>query len=279
MECSPRQRPVESRSLSETSVVPISSAMSTVEMEPISLASLTSEVAIPAPLYLRIDCDSVLCRKTGESLDGDLRRQLFEAGQDLVWIRRSDRHFYHQYLRSEVLKRYHGVEGTGPIESFSTTTLESLPQWMEAVEAVQIDRPEAYGRSWRIAHYGIQLATGLGVATESFLRPLICGLLLHEVSQVDGQDLNLLKLEENAVSIIDGWRERIDGNGALGWNSKRLTIPLRIAAVAIAFDHRTSGDGGRPRQPAFDVLREFIISEHGALDPTIIAAFIRILDH
>ncbi|MBT5737222.1 MAG: hypothetical protein HOI29_01455 [Planctomycetes bacterium] len=260
-------------------MVPISSAMSTVEMEPISLASLTSEVAIPAPLYLRIDCDSVLCRKTGESLDGDLRRQLFEAGQDLVWIRRSDRHFYHQYLRSEVLKRYHGVEGTGPIESFSTTTLESLPQWMEAVEAVQIDRPEAYGRSWRIAHYGIQLATGLGVATESFLRPLICGLLLHEVSQVDGQDLNLLKLEENAVSIIDGWRERIDGNGALGWNSKRLTIPLRIAAVAIAFDHRTSGDGGRPRQPAFDVLREFIISEHGALDPTIIAAFIRILDH
>ena len=279
MECSPRQRPVESRSLSETSVVPSSSAMSTVEMEPIPLASLTSEVAIPAPLYLRIDCDSVLCRKTGENFGGDLRRQLFEAGQDLVWIRRSDRHLYHQYQRSEVLKRYHGVEGVGPLESSSTTTLESLPQWLEAVEAVRIDRPEAYGRSWRIAHYGIQLATGLGVATESFLRSLICGLLLHEVSQVDGQDLNLLKLEENAVSIIDGWRERIDGHGPLGWDSKRLTIALRIAAVAIAFDHRTSGDGGRPRQPAFDVLREFIISEHGALDPTIIAAFIRILDH
>jgi HD-GYP domain-containing protein (c-di-GMP phosphodiesterase class II) len=122
------------------------------------------------------------------------------------------------------------------------------------------------------------------VATESFLRSLICGLLLHEVShfdgpELDGQDLNLLKLEENAVSIIDGWRERIDGNGPLGWDSKRLTIALRIAAVAIAFDHKTSGDGGRPRQPAFDVLREFIIAEHGALDPTIIAAFIRILDH
>jgi CheY-like chemotaxis protein len=34
-----------------------------------------------------------------------------------------------------------------------------------------------------------------------------------------------------------------------------------------------------PRINGLDVLREFIISEHGALDPTIIAAFIRILDH
>ncbi|HIO65523.1 MAG TPA: hypothetical protein EYN40_02410 [Planctomycetes bacterium] len=88
-----------------------------------------------------------------------------------------------------------------------------------------------------------------------------------------------LRFPGGALAIIEGWKERIDGAGQLGWGPERMTIAVRIACVAIAFDQRTSGDGGRPRQRAFDVLREFIISEHGALDPTIIAAFIRMLDH
>ncbi|MDE0960819.1 MAG: hypothetical protein OSB09_08570 [Planctomycetota bacterium] len=278
MECSPRQRQPELWSLDEPISAPTRMEKSAVDLEPIPLASLISDGVTPAPLYLRIDAESVLCRGAGERFDGDLRRQLLEAGQDLVWMRRGDRHLYHDYLRSEVLKSYQGGEADGSDRTTSVDTLDVFPQWIGALDSIRVERPEVYGRSWRIAHYGIQLATGLGVATESSLRQIICGLLLHEVSQFDGQDRISLQLEETAVSIIEGWRERIDGHGPLGWDSKRLTIPVRIAAVAIAFDHRTSGDGGRPRQPSFDVLREFIISEHGVLDPTIIAAFIRILD-
>jgi hypothetical protein len=250
------------------------------DLQPIPLAVLAPGMPSPMALYLRLDSESVLCRRGGEMLDLDLCRQLFEAGSDLVWIRRSDRRCYQRYLKEAVLGHWqHGPDSDDSIESSHQSGEGPLPLVLDLLESTLRADPDAHDRNWRIAHYGARLADGMGVAQPRLLQDVICGLLLHELFRTDSARSMAPALSGGALAIIEGWKERIDGAGQLGWGPERMTIGVRIACVAIAFDQRTSGDGGRPRQRAFDVLREFIISEHGALDPTVIAAFIRMLDH
>ena len=71
------------------------------DLRPIPLAVLAPGMPAPMALYLRLDSESVLCRRGGEMLDLDLCRQLFEAGSDLVWIRRADRRCYQRYLYND----------------------------------------------------------------------------------------------------------------------------------------------------------------------------------
>ncbi len=250
------------------------------DLQPIPLATLAAGIASPMALYLRLDSESVLCRRAGELLDLELCRQLFEAGSDLVWIRRADRRCYQRYMSDAVLCHWQHCPDSGVgIEASHETDEGPLPMLLDRMESIRSADPDAHDRNWRIAHYGVRLANGMGVAQPRLIQDVISGLLLHEESQDDGDSPLASFLTEGSIAIIEGWKERLDGGGQLGWGPERMTIGVRIACVAIAFDQRTSGDGGRPRQRAFDVLREFIISEHGALDPTIIAAFIRMLDH
>lgn len=250
------------------------------ELQPIPLATLAPGIASPMALYLRFDSESVLCRRGGELLDLDLCRQLFEAGSDLVWIRRADRRCYQRYMKEAVLGHWqHCPDSDDSTRSSHESGEGPLPMLLDQLESMRSADPDAHDRSWRIAHYGVRLANGMGVAQPRLLQDVICGLLLHEASSDDVASALGSALTDGSIAIIEGWKERLDGAGQLGWGPERMTIGVRIACVAIAFDQRTSGDGGRPRQRAFDVLREFIIAEHGALDPTIIAAFIRMLDH
>jgi HD-GYP domain-containing protein (c-di-GMP phosphodiesterase class II) len=139
------------------------------------------------------------------------------------------------------------------------------------LDSIQHENSQVLERAWRTAFYGLHLAEGAGLAGSTLCQQVVLGLLLHEieVEQMPGGC---------AASIIEGYRERIDGQGPLRWGPEKLTLPVRIACVAVAFDRKTSGADEEPRQPAFDVLRDFIAKDHGALDPRIIAGFIRILD-
>lgn len=252
-------------------------------LEPVPLTSFIDSAASPVNLYLRLDSHTVVCRREGEIIDLELRRQLLEAGTDLVWMECADRCKFQRYLQESVLERWNqplDEESPDRFREFSREFRreDPMPAIIDILEPIRIDQPEFHARCWRVAHYGTQLAEAMGRVGTAGIHDIIAGLLLHEVVDARAQVSLPTTLTGGTRQIIEGWRERIDGTGPLGWGPDKMKLPLRIACAAIAYDHRTSGDGGRPRQPAFDVLREFIIREHGAIDPTVIAAFIRLLD-
>ncbi len=252
-------------------------------LEPIPLTSFIHSAVSPVTLYLRLDSHTVVCRREGEIIDLELRRQLLEAGTDLVWMDRVDRGRFQRYLQESVLERWnHPLDEEAP-DRFLEYSMEfrredPMPAIIDILDSIRVDRPEFHARCWRVAYYGTQLAEAMGRVGTAGIHDIIAGLLLHEVADARPEVPLPTTLTGGTHQIIEGWRERIDGTGPLGWSPDKMKLPLRIACAAIAFDHRTSGDGGRPRQPAFDVLREFIIREHGVIDPAVIAAFIRLLD-
>ncbi|MGE4619527.1 MAG: hypothetical protein AAEJ04_06940 [Planctomycetota bacterium] len=261
MECPPH---ATDKSVSRFPPLP-STARSVAELlilQPVPLATFPTDQPVPIPLYLKLDGDTVLCRRPGEIFDAVLRRHILESGKDRLWTPAAVRPQYLQHLQSLVLGHLR-QQGGGADDPLSL-----LAPWLDSIQHVN---PQVLERAWRTAFYGLHLAEGAGLAGSTLCQQVVLGLLLHEieVEQMPGGC---------AASIIEGYRERIDGQGPLRWGPEKLTLPVRIACVAVAFDRKTSGADEEPRQPAFDVLRDFIAKDHGALDPRIIAGFIRILD-
>ena len=135
------------------------------DLQPIPLAVLAPGMPSPMALYLRLDSESVLCRRGGEKLDLDLCRQLFDAGCDLVWIRRADRRCYQRYLKEAVLGHWqHDPDSDDSIESSHESGEGPLSMVLDQMESILSADPDAHDRGWRIAHYGARLADGMGVA-------------------------------------------------------------------------------------------------------------------
>ena len=250
----------------------VSQTVGGVALEPVPLATFRAQSPVPVSLYLRLDEDMVLCRRQGELLDTMLRRHLLEVGKDRLWTPASSRHRYLQHLRETVVEL---VMEVAPDQNSGEDSFSWLDPWLSTLNRSTQEQIE---RAWRTAFYGVRLAESAGLDEFSLVREIALGLLLHELEEIQSMTAEGQKLGVTAASIIDGCHERIDGQGPRSWGPAQLSLPVRIACVAVAFDRKTTGADDRLRQPAFDALRDFIVNDHGALDPRVIAGFIRILD-
>ncbi|MEC9476613.1 MAG: hypothetical protein VX764_06220 [Planctomycetota bacterium] len=246
-------------------------AVAGVMLEPVPLATFRPQFPVPVSLYLRLDEDMVLCRQRGELLDAMLRRHLLEVGKDRLWTPATTRYEYLSHLQQLVIDLL--LERL-PDDDRSDQPLTWLQPWISRLNR---STPQQIERAWRTAFYGVRLAESAGLTDLMQVREIAIGLLLHEVGAGPIDD-EQIEAGITATSIIEGCRERIDGHGPRGWAADQLTLPVRIACVAVAFDEKTTGADDRCRQPAFDALRDFIVNDHGALDPRVIAGFIRVLD-
>ncbi|MFL2858846.1 MAG: hypothetical protein ACJ0DK_10640 [Planctomycetota bacterium] len=56
------------------------------DLVPLPLATLDADSKVPVDIYLDHDGDWVLCRRAGDLLSAEVRRELLEAGQDALWM-------------------------------------------------------------------------------------------------------------------------------------------------------------------------------------------------
>ncbi|MEM7262130.1 MAG: HD domain-containing phosphohydrolase [Planctomycetota bacterium] len=165
--------------------------------------------------------------------------------------------------------------------------------------------PDLYQHSMHVCLYGLALARELGSAESEELSDFGIGLLLHDVGK-----LAIPGCLEATGSLDDASRERIQQHPQLGYDRVQglnwvgaiardvilhhherpdgrgypgglrpadLTIHAKIAAVANAFDARTTERPYRPASPSIQVLGGMIDEGRGAFDAKILATFVRML--
>jgi len=237
---------------------------------PLPLATLEADSKIPVDIYLDHDGDWILCRSTGDLLSTEVRRELLEAGQDALWMPLHQRGCYLEYLRTSIQGEWHPRSGIVWVSNFLEQHVEDRPQAIEAI--------------YRRVRYALLLAHDVGIDGGDLLDDFCRGMMLLG-AHIEGLDLSTLAEEhrcgDSVRAILEGYRERFDGTGPLGWSREQQRLPVRIASLVIAFDEATMGKRGESRTDrrcAFDVLRSFIVDDHGAYDPRLVAGFIRILE-
>ena len=247
------------------------------QLVPLPLATLEADSRIPVDIYLDHDGDWILCRKAGEVLSPEVRRELLEAGQDALWMPLLQRNRYLDYLRSAIQGEWNPRSRNIWVSNFLEQNSTSNPQMIESI--------------YRQVHYALLLAHDVGIDGGDLLDDFCRGMMLLG-AQIEELDLSGLAEEhrsgDSVRDILQGYRERFDGNGPMGWSREQQRLPVRIASLVVAFEEATMGrvesslDEQRTEQDqrrcAFDVLRSFIVDDHGAYDPRLVAGFIRILE-
>jgi len=240
------------------------------DLVPLPLATLDADSKVPVDIYLDHDGDWVLCRRAGDLLSAEVRRELLEAGQDALWMPLLQRDKYLQYLRSSIQGEWNPRSGIVWVSNFLEQHAAQMPQAIEAI--------------YRRLRYALLLAHDVGIHCGDLLDDFCRGMLLLG-AQLEGLDVSTLAEEhrcgDSVRAILEGHRERFDGTGPRSWSREQQRLPVRIASLVIAFDEATMGGpdlSSDRRRCAFDVLRSFIVEDHGAYDPRLVAGFIRILE-
>lgn len=247
------------------------------QLVPLPLATLEADFRIPVDIYLDHDGDWILCRKAGEVLSPEVRRELLEAGQDALWMPLQQRNRYLDYLRSSIQVEWNPRSRNVWVSDFLEQNSIAQPQVIESI--------------YRKVHYALLLAHDVGIDGGDLLDDFCRGMMLLG-AQIEGLDLSALAEEhrsgDSVQDILRGYRERFDGAGPNGWSREQQRLPVRIASLVVAFEEATMGRrngheisleaAGDLRRCAFDVLRSFIVDDHGAFDPRLVAGFIRILE-
>lgn len=240
------------------------------DLVPLPLATLEADSKVPVDIYLDHDGDWVLCRRAGDLLSAEVRRELLEAGQDALWMPLQQRDHYLKYLRSSIQGEWNPRSGIVWVSNF--------------LEQNSAERPQAIEAIYRRVRYALLLAHDVGIDGGDLLDDFCRGMMLLG-AKLEGLDLSSLAEEhrcgDSVRAILEGYQERFDGTGPRGWSREQQRLPVRIASLVIAFDEATTGGsepGSDRRRCAFDVLRSFIVEDHGAYDPRLVAGFIRILE-
>ena len=240
------------------------------DLVPLPLATLDADSKVPVDIYLDHDGDWVLCRRAGDLLSAEVRRELLEAGQDALWMPLLQRDKYLQYLRSSIQGEWNPRSGIVWVSNFLEQHTAEVPQAIEAI--------------YRRLRYALLLAHDVGIHCGDLLDDFCRGMLLLG-AQLEGLDVSTLAEEhrygDSVRAILEGHRERFDGTGPRSWSREQQRLPVRIASLVVAFDEATMGGAESEtnhRRCAFDVLRSFIVEDHGAFDPRLVAGFIRILE-
>ncbi|OUU20278.1 MAG: hypothetical protein CBC13_10930 [Planctomycetia bacterium TMED53] len=240
------------------------------ELVPLPLATLEADSKIPVDIYLDHDGDWILCRSQGDLLSTEVRRELLEAGKDALWMPLQQRQHYLEYLRSSIRGEWNPRSGIVWVSDFLEQHATEKPQVIEAV--------------YRRVRYALLLAHDVGIDGGDLLDDFCRGMMLLG-AKLEGLDLSSLAEEhccgDSVRAILEGYQERFDGTGPRGWSREQQRLPVRIASLVIAFDEATMGGpdlSSDRRRCAFDVLRSFIVEDHGAYDPRLVAGFIRILE-
>lgn len=240
------------------------------DLVPLPLATLDADSKVPVDIYLDHDGDWVLCRRAGDLLSAEVRRELLEAGQDALWMPLLQRDKYLQYLRSSIQGEWNPRSGIVWVSNFLEQYTAEVPRAIEAI--------------YRRLRYALLLAHDVGIHCGDLLDDFCRGMLLLG-AQLEGLDVSTLAEEhrcgDSVRAILEGHRERFDGTGPRSWSREQQRLPVRIASLVVAFEEATMGGAESEtnhRRCAFDVLRSFIVEDHGAFDPRLVAGFIRILE-
>ena len=240
------------------------------DLVPLPLATLQADRRVPVDIYLDHDGDWILCRSAGDLLSTEVRRELLEAGQDALWMPLQQRQRYLEYLRASIQGEWNPRSGIVWVSNFLEQHAVQEPQAIEAI--------------YRRVRYALLLAHDVGIDGGDLLDDFCRGMLLLG-AELEGLDLSALSEEhrcgDSVRAILEGHRERFDGTGPRGWSREQQRLPVRIASLVVAFEEATMGSRGTRKQGrrcAFDVLRSFIVDDHGAFDPRLVAGFIRILE-
>ncbi|MFN0059130.1 MAG: HD-GYP domain-containing protein [Planctomycetota bacterium] len=165
--------------------------------------------------------------------------------------------------------------------------------------------PDIYQHSLHVCMYGLALARRAGIDDARELRDFGVGLLLHDVGllaipsdlrlrpgPLDEEEIAWVKrhpqlgiervagaawLGEIARDVIYSHHERLDASGyPRGVGAAQLSPFARIAAIANAFDSRTTHRPYRPSRTTGEVLRDLIQGARGSYDPRLLANFVRL---
>lgn len=179
---------------------------------------------------------------------------------------------------------------------------ETLKGWADALE---LRDKETEGHSERVSHLTVQLAIAMGIEGDALVN-IRRGALLHDIGKMGTPDsvlhktgqlneedwktiqkhpqdaynmLNQIDYLRSALEIPYSHHEKWDGSGyPRGLKGKDIPISARIFAVVDVYDALTSD---RVYRKAWlkPVVIKYLIEKRGRdFDPTVVDAFIRILD-
>ena len=163
-----------------------------------------------------------------------------------------------------------------------------------------------YTHSVNVAVFGIALAHRLGQYTRETIETIGSGFLLHDVGKglIDNRILNkkgplnesewtvikehpengvkLLRnseqVSEQALSIVEGHHEKLDGSGyPHGLSGNEINQYARMAAIVDIFDAITTRRAYRPAEPAFHALEIMRNEMMAGLDPDLFREFVLLL--
>ncbi|MCI0650372.1 MAG: HD domain-containing protein [Planctomycetes bacterium] len=171
---------------------------------------------------------------------------------------------------------------------------------------VLVQVPDFYAHALQTCLYGLALARGAGLSHRADLNDLGVGLLLHDVGKLElpiylwhsarplGED-DWRTVREHPVrgmtilgssslfgaitrDVVALHHERLDGSGyPFGKCAAELALPVQIAAIANAFDRRTTTSPYRESRHAVDMLRDMIVGGRYHFSPKLLATFVRLL--
>lgn len=172
-----------------------------------------------------------------------------------------------------------------------TATLERLSNALEAKDSF------TDGHSLRVSAISLEIAEDLGVSGEA-LEDLRLGTILHDIGKVAIPDAILnkkgkltdeefaqlrmypaigyeicqnLSLPQGVLLLVRNHHEKLDGTGYPdGLKGGEITLPLRIIAVADAFDAMISARAYRRGMAADEVLLELSRFAGTAYDPVVV---------
>lgn len=171
------------------------------------------------------------------------------------------------------------------------------------VAAIDARDHETTGHSFRVAHYALALARGLGMGPDQ-LRAIEWGALLHDVGKIAVPDAILrktgrltveewhvmrqhpswgfemladVKFLEPALEIVYSHHERWDGGGyPRGLAGEEIPLSARIFAVADTYDSITSDRPYRRAQSHSEAITELCRVAGTQLDPLAVETFLRL---
>jgi putative nucleotidyltransferase with HDIG domain len=215
-----------------------------------------------------------------------------------------------RHLRQNNAYRHHLEEMITARTGRLRTTMQDLERsydiTIEAMgDALDLRDQETEGHSKRVTAYTIELARGLGVASDE-LRTIARGAFLHDIGKIATPDAILLKpgrlspdemsimrehcqrgydmvrkipFLRDAAEIVYAHQERFDGTGyPRGLRGEEIPLGARIFAIADTLDAMTSDRPYRKGTSFAEARAEILRCSGTQFDPAIVEAFLKITD-